>query len=112
MSKFYTRKGQTIIEYVVVITCIVAAFIAAQHYLRRALQGRLRSAADQIGEQYAPTNATGGITTTLDQDILTEIRTDEPVTVGGKSGYATYRKEDITKYDVTRSGTETMGAFK
>ncbi|GAI08597.1 unnamed protein product, partial [marine sediment metagenome] len=63
------KNGQTLIEYAVVITCIIAALIAMQSYIKRALQGRLRSAADQIGEQYAPGRTTGSFTTTVNRDI-------------------------------------------
>ena len=37
---------------------IVAALIAMQVYLKRSIQGRLRSNADNIGEQYDPAKTT------------------------------------------------------
>ena len=56
-------KAQSTLEYAVVIACVVAALLAMQFYLKRGMQGRLRGAGDEIGEQYAPTNVQSNITT-------------------------------------------------
>lgn len=105
------RNGQALIEYAVVITCIIAALIAMQFYIKRALQGRLRSAADQIGEQYEPSKTTGELTTTINRDVTTELKTRQPLTVEGEDGYATLRTEYIDKDETIRQGTETVGEF-
>ena len=47
------RKAQSFMEYTVLFCCIVAALIAMQIYIKRSIQGRLRNAADEIGEQYS-----------------------------------------------------------
>ena len=48
------KKGQSTLEYAVLIVVIIAALIAIQVYLKRGIQGRMRESADQIGEQYSP----------------------------------------------------------
>lgn len=59
-----TRQGQNFIEYTLVISCIVGALLGMQFYVKRALQGRLRAASDQIGEQYEPGKMSGTMTKT------------------------------------------------
>ena len=89
--------GQAIIEYAVAITCVVAALLAVQFYMQRALQGRMRNASDQIGEQYDPGATSGGITTTVTRDITTVIDADVPITIGGVAGTGTLRTETINE---------------
>jgi uncharacterized protein (UPF0333 family) len=112
------NNGQTTLEYAVVIVCIVAALIAMKPYVTRSIQGRLRSAADQIGEQYEPKKMSGTITTTVNRNIATEITMDclnrVEIVNGGevtKEGYATLRTEEIHEDETSRTGTETVGAF-
>ena len=67
------RKGQSTLEYAVLITIIIAALIAMNQYIKRGLQGRLKSASDDIGDQYSSgntnyikmTNTTGSSTETF-----------------------------------------------
>jgi Flp pilus assembly pilin Flp len=50
------KKGFLAIEYAVLIAIIVAALIAMQGYIRKAISGRWRESADSIGfgMQYEP----------------------------------------------------------
>lgn len=48
------RKGQSTVEYAVVIAVIIAALIAMQIYMKRGTMGKLRDATDQIGDQFSP----------------------------------------------------------
>lgn len=54
--KKFPNKAQSIIEYIVAITLLVAVFIAMGAYYKRGLQGRLRQAGNVMGagEQYTP----------------------------------------------------------
>ncbi len=64
-------RAQTTIEYAVLIGVIVAGLIGMQVYLKRGLQGRLRSSADEIsgGFVYSPgaTNSDYRIATTVNE---------------------------------------------
>jgi uncharacterized protein (UPF0333 family) len=73
------RKGQSTLEYGIVIAVIVAALIAMQTYIKRGVQGRLRQATDDIGEQFSPGHTTG--TTTLNSTV----NATEEVTGGNQS---------------------------
>ena len=43
------RKGQSMLEYAMIIAVIVGALIAMQIFLRRSVQGKLRDSVDDIG---------------------------------------------------------------
>jgi len=48
------QKGQSTLEYAVLIVIIIAALLAMNVYVKRGLQGRLKSSADDIGDQFSP----------------------------------------------------------
>ena len=50
------RKGQSSVELAVVIIVVLAALLSIQVYIKRGVQGRLRSAADDVGDQYSAGN--------------------------------------------------------
>ncbi len=54
----FNRKGQSALEYSVLLAIIVAAIVVMQIYIKRGVQGRLREATDDIGEQYDPGHQT------------------------------------------------------
>jgi Flp pilus assembly pilin Flp len=45
--------AQSTLEYAVLIVLIAAALLASQVYIKRAMQGRLKSSADDLGEQFS-----------------------------------------------------------
>jgi len=56
-------KGQSTLEYAVLIIIIIGALLSIQVYIKRGIQGRLKSATDDIGEQFSPGNTNARITT-------------------------------------------------
>ena len=57
MYKFLRKiKGQSSVEYAVLIIVIIGALLAIQVYIKRGIKGRLKSATDDIGDQYSPGN--------------------------------------------------------
>jgi uncharacterized protein (UPF0333 family) len=58
-----TRRGQSTLEYAVVIAVVLAALLAIQVYVKRGVQGKLRSSADSIGDQYSAGKTTSTYTT-------------------------------------------------
>ena len=58
MFKFFRKRkrGQSTLEYAILIIIIIGALLAIQVYVKRGVQGRLRSAADDIGDQFSPGN--------------------------------------------------------
>lgn len=57
MFKFLRKKkAQSTLEYAVLIIIVIGALLSIQVYIKRGIQGRLRSAADDIGDQYSVGN--------------------------------------------------------
>ncbi len=66
MFKFLRKmRGQSTLEYAVLIIIIIGALLAIQVYVKRGVQGRLRSAADDIGDQFSPGNTNVTKSTTV-----------------------------------------------
>ena len=74
MLRMLRKRGQSTLEYAVLIVVIIAALIAMQVYLKRGLQGRLRESSDQIGEQFSPGYTTSNRVTRSGSSV-TESRT-------------------------------------
>ena len=51
---FFGRKGQSTLEYAVIIAVIGAGLVLLSQYVRRGYQGKLRSQADSLGQQFEP----------------------------------------------------------
>ena len=57
MFKFLRKiKGQSTLEYAVLIIIIIGALLSIQVYIKRGLQGRLKQATDDIGDQFSVGN--------------------------------------------------------
>jgi Flp pilus assembly pilin Flp len=50
------KRGQSTLEYAVLIVVIIGALLTIQVYIKRGVQGRLKSSADDIGDQYSDGN--------------------------------------------------------
>ncbi|MBU4332800.1 hypothetical protein KKD20_06890 [Patescibacteria group bacterium] len=97
-------RAQTTLEYSVIISVIVAALLTMQVYIKRSLQGKLRSAADEIGQQYDPRNTLSDITTSLISDVTTGVESKKE---NGK--LTTTTTVTINNQSETRYGDETVG---
>src|SRR5271170_1419508 len=58
------KRGQSTLEYAVLIVVIIGALLTIQVYIKRGIQGRLKSSADDIGDQYSDGN-TNSVKTTV-----------------------------------------------
>lgn len=58
------KKGQSTLEYAILIVIIIAALLSIQVYIKRGVQGRFKSATDDIGDQYSPGYTVESVTTT------------------------------------------------
>jgi len=57
------KRGQSTLEYAVIIAVVVGALLAVQVYVKRGVQGRFKQAADDIGEQFSAETGTYNYTT-------------------------------------------------
>lgn len=97
------KKGQSTLEYAVIIAVIVGALIAMQMYIKRGVQGRLRQASDDIGEQFSINASTVNITTTVTINSTEKIRPTGNYT--GTGAFTT----TVSNQTQNRSGSEDLG---
>ncbi len=50
------KRAQSMLEYAVLMVVIIGALIAMQTYFKRGIQGRMKSSADDVGDQFSPDN--------------------------------------------------------
>ena len=109
MKRNFSHRGQSMVEYTMVIACVIAALVTMQFYVKRAIQGRVRESADTIGEQYAPRhmNSQVTITQTGNTTIKAEAVVDplDPKKFGLKT-------TSTTDEATTRTGYENVGKFE
>lgn len=57
MFKFLRKKkAQSTLEYAVLIIIVIGALLTIQVYIKRGIQGRMKSATDDIGDQFSTGN--------------------------------------------------------
>ena len=47
-----TRRGQSTLEYAILFSAMIVTAVVMQPYLKRAIQGRWKASADQVGDQF------------------------------------------------------------
>ncbi len=96
------RRGQSTLEYAVVIAVVTAALLGMQFFMKRGVQGRLRSATDDIGEQYVPGQVVADHTVHSDSDrhetLLTTGESQSTLNDAGET-QTRYGKETVTTSD-------------
>ena len=89
-------SGQSTLEFTILIIIIIGVFLAVSDYVKRGIQGRWKSAVDDLGDQYDPTTANTNLISTLisnsDMQISTINATD--------GGVVTFRKDSTDSLDV------------
>jgi hypothetical protein len=73
------KRGQSTLEYAVLIVVIIGALLTIQVYLKRGIQGRMRSSADDIGDQYSDGN------TNMIKKTVRSSNTDESFQAGASA---------------------------
>ncbi len=68
--KLLNRKGQSAVEYAVIIAVVIAVLIGINIYIKRGLMGRFRSYGDQAGSQFSFANGTTNVTENITSSRL------------------------------------------
>src|SRR3989338_370618 len=84
-----SRRGQTALEYIVLLIIVMGALLAISNYFKRGLQGRWKAAMDDMGDQYDPRTADSSVRHTLTQNTNTTI-----ITMNDVGGYWTLRTDN------------------
>jgi len=96
----FKRKGQSTLEYALIIAVVVAGLLLMQHYVRRGYAGRLKGASDDMGEQFDPSAYTGNFNIT--QSSQTRQSVHSRVT----------RTEHLADQQNIRTGQENVAAWQ
>ena len=92
------RRGQSTLEYVVLVAVVIAALLAMRVYMKRGVSGKLKSSTDSIGAQYSPTEVTA------DWKISSSsVRQEQSTSTGVSTTTNVVQDENQTK-----SGSETL----
>ena len=77
------KKAQSTLEYAILIIIIIGALLAVQTYIKRGIQGKLKSSSDDIGDQYSPDN------TKIEKVVTSHSNTAESYGVTGQGASST-----------------------
>ena len=96
------KRGQSTLEYAILIIIIIGALLSIQVYIKRGVQGRLKQASDDIGDQFSVGNQntilTTSVTSTTNDTFSggvtrSEIVVDEVTNVTGSSNVLNTEQE-------------------
>lgn len=88
------KKGQSTMEYAIIIAVVVSALLAMQYYMGRGVQGKLRDSIDSVGQQYSAGNVKSKVTT----HQLSTSKTQEMFGLDPADGVT--RDDGISHYEV------------
>ncbi len=70
----FNRKGQSTLEYAMIISIVVAGLLLMQYYVKRGYSGKLKSASDEMGEQYDPNAVTSNFTINQSSNVSQKVQ--------------------------------------
>jgi Flp pilus assembly pilin Flp len=105
MAIYLAKRGQSTLEYAVVIAVIVGALLASSVYIKRGIQGRFKQSSDDIGEQFSPGASRYEYTT---KNSVTSTETVVPGADHKARGGAT---TTTTTQEQDRYGTEQVSTY-
>ncbi len=97
------RKGQSTLEYAVIIAVVVGALVAMQIYMKRGVEGKLRESTDNIGEQFDAEKTTVSRTTNRTGTTVQTVSGGVTTSATGVGGGVAETHTD--------TGSETVGAW-
>jgi hypothetical protein len=104
VKEMLRRRGQSTLEYAIIIAVVVGALLAMQHYVKRGVQGRYKSASDDMGEQFDPSAYTADFNATYKSDVQVKVEDKKSQTafmddaIANKTGsesLATWGEKDV-----------------
>lgn len=104
------RGGQSVVEYAVLAAMAIGALALMAVYIKHAVAGRWRGAADSIGEQYDARRTTSNIILQVNTETTTTstLLKDQPL-AGGGTGDVMETTTTIQKDETSRDGFENVG---
>ncbi len=97
------KKAQSFLEYSILMTIIVAAFLTMQIYMKRSFQGRWKQSVDELGDQYDTTGFNSNIHYTTNTVSESRISAIMGVLYNGTNGMMTYRTDTSSGADSSKT---------
>ena len=101
------KKGQSMIEYIMLLTIIIGVIVAMGNYIKRGFSGKWKAALDGMGDQYDPRVAISNIQHDLQSTTNTDIVIVQDAASGG---YYTSRR-DTSRMVETKTGSITISSY-
>ena len=105
----FNKKGQSLLEYGILLAVVIAALLIMQSFIKRGYQGSLKSSIDKIGEQFSTSGTTMKTKQTRPDDQITKTRIlqdagvyTSTVSTGGEVTIVTEKKMDSAALEKTR----------
>ncbi|MFA5286833.1 MAG: hypothetical protein WC394_00995 [Candidatus Omnitrophota bacterium] len=104
----FTKKGQSILEYAILLAVVIAVLLIMQAFVKRGYQGSLKRSADSMGTQFSASGTTIKEEQKMagDKNVITEVGTTTGAAEGSITQFA-----DVLPDDVTVQGTIDKGAY-
>ena len=99
------KKGQSTLEYTVLLIIVMGAFLGVSNYFKRGVQGRWKAAVDDFGDQYDPRTTNSRIQHVISSNSLTLVTAINMV-----NGIWTFRTDTSNTLE-TKSGFSTVGGY-
>lgn len=80
-EKLKRKRAQSALEYTVIIACVVMGLVAMTKYIRRSMQGKLREAMDELGQQYHPEKTRGAYSMISSSSVREQTKTQTELNV-------------------------------
>lgn len=97
------KKGQSTLEYSLIVTVVIAALLGINLFMNRGIQGRLKESANDIGQQFDPDR---GYSSSWKTSSAGQTNTSESREADSQGNITSVIVSDET---VTRSEYETFG---
>ena len=105
MVTYLKKKGQSTLEYALVIAVIVAALVAMQTYIKRGFQGKLKASTDDVGEQFSAGAST------YDYNTRSGAVSGEVVVAGADTASLGGQAVTTARSEQQRTGTEQVKEY-
>lgn len=102
-------RGQSLLEYTILVVIVIAALLCMQVYFKRGVQGRWKDSVDGLGEQYDPEKTNSVITSRMVSNSESRVQTLRGSQLG-TDGYYTMRSDSASMKE-TKNGAIQIGHY-
>lgn len=99
----FNKKGQSSVEYAMLIVIAIGALLTISVYFKRGVQGRWKTVVDDMGDQYDPRYANSSVIHSINSNVTTSIET-----LNTDGGFWTRRTDDTNMIE-RKTGFITVG---